>query len=353
MKVLLSLLSIAVIASGIAENAVVTALRGAPSILPNHNHHETPPPSSNQRELGTTAGGVCTSIIAVAGTRDPKYHDRSLQDETIQIDEPEFSEEEEFVCETSSTGEYLPLVGTPDQLSSLRTSLNNGDLISAETTIAGLVVRDNVPIDGGDVTSEVVLPDGGDFVFQSVARRTLQKSTRDTTQREQHRQRERRTAVYEGVKEFLVVRVTDSGGLAHRDSAREISDNIFGTYGDPENMSTQFNACSFKKLTVSNQYTGSNANNINRALKAPGVMEVTINISLLSNDKGNIRNAVTDAVQKKLGFTLPGSLDHVMYILEKCYVGCGWAAYAYVNSWNSVFQADYYRYPGVQLHEIG
>ncbi len=29
------------------------------------------------------------------------------------------------------------------------------------------------------------------------------------------------------------------------------------------------------------------------------------------------------------------------------------AAYAYVNSWNSVYQKNYYKFPGVQTHEIG
>ena len=27
-----------------------------------------------------------------------------------------------------------------------------------------------------------------------------------------------------------------------------------------------------------------------------------------------------------------------MFVLEKCYTGCGWAAYAYINSWMSVYQ---------------
>jgi hypothetical protein len=42
-----------------------------------------------------------------------------------------------------------------------------------------------------------------------------------------------------------------------------------------------------------------------------------------------------------------------MYILEKCYLECGWAAYAYINSWNSVYQNWYYYATGVQVHELG
>ena len=37
-----------------------------------------------------------------------------------------------------------------------------------------------------------------------------------------------------------------------------------------------------------------------------------------------------------------------MYVVEKCYVGCGYAAYAYVNGWLSVYQDQFYKHVGVQ-----
>ena len=38
------------------------------------------------------------------------------------------------------------------------------------------------------------------------------------------------------------------------------------------------------------------------------------------------------------GISLPGDYQQVMYVVEDCYGDdCGWAAYAYVNSWNSVY----------------
>jgi len=39
-----------------------------------------------------------------------------------------------------------------------------------------------------------------------------------------------------------------------------------------------------------------------------------------------------------------------MYVLHSCIVGCGWAAYAGVNSWYSVYQGGYYKQVGVQMH---
>lgn len=148
---------------------------------------------------------------------------------------------------------------------------------------------------------------------------------------------------------MLVVRVTDVNGLVRSESAAVISDDFFGTYGDPVNMKSQFYDCSWGQLNIQPGAISSQHE------AAPGVIEVQINVALgdTSKNRYDIRNAVTTAVQAKLGFTLPGPYDHVLYVLEKCYVDCGWAAYAYVNSWNSVYQGNYYKMTGVQVHEIG
>ena len=73
-----------------------------------------------------------------------------------------------------------------------------------------------------------------------------------------------------------------------------------------------------------------------------------------------IHNAVTAAVNAKLGTNLGNGWEsitepyhQVMYVIEKCYVDCGWAAYAYVNAWMSVYQDRYYKEVGVQVHELG
>ena len=58
-------------------------------------------------------------------------------------------------------------------------------------------------------------------------------------------------------------------------------------------------------------------------------------------------------MQNLLGVTLPGPYKHVMYVLQKCYLECGWAAYAYVGGWNSVYVGAYYKQVGVTVHELG
>jgi hypothetical protein len=51
---------------------------------------------------------------------------------------------------------------------------------------------------------------------------------------------------------------------------------------------------------------------------------------------------------------LPGPYDHVMYILEKCYVDCTYAAYAYINGYlGVVYQGENYKYVGGLMHETG
>ena len=147
----------------------------------------------------------------------------------------------------------------------------------------------------------------------------------------------------EGDKPYLVVKVTDSEGRKRGESTDQISDDIFGTYGDQMTLKSQMEACSYGKLGVV-------AGVGDQHEVSPGVIEVTIDKSLVGNSSWVIRSAVTREVQLLLGHTLPGPYAHVMYVLEGCYLDCGWVAYAYVNSWLSVYQGHYYKAVGVQMH---
>jgi hypothetical protein len=121
---------------------------------------------------------------------------------------------------------------------------------------------------------------------------------------------------------------------------------VFGTGSDVNNLKSGLEKCSWNQINV---VVGNNDENE----VATGVIEVNIGISLDGSSKDQIRNAVTTAVQTKLGITLPGPYDYVLYSLENCYGSdCGWAAYAYLNYWNSVYQNHYYKMPGVLMHEV-
>ena len=75
-------------------------------------------------------------------------------------------------------------------------------------------------------------------------------------------------------------------GLAHPDDPNTISNKIFGTNGDSTNMKDQFEACSFGHMKITNEYGFSLRNKVE---KAPGVIEVTIDVGLESSSRNQIQ----------------------------------------------------------------
>ncbi|KAL7552277.1 hypothetical protein ACHAWF_015504 [Thalassiosira exigua] len=265
------------------------------------------------------------------------------------VDIVTFDEGEEFVCELAS-GLTVPIRGTDEQIDEMRALLHEGRFVSSEMTVG--IAKD--VISANAVDDAVHLPPGEIILAPRFSRRAKRRTLKGSTvsyEEDRDDDNGRRTAegenMYEGTKQVLVVRVTDSDGRVHSDNAKTISNKIFGTYGDVANAKSQFSACSYGKFQLTNEYD----DKIPEA--APGVIEVDIPIPLKGNDRRAVRSAAIRAARSKLGFQLPGPFHHVMFVLEGCYQECGWAAYAYVNSWLSVYQGDNYKYVGVQLHELG
>ena len=235
---------------------------------------------------------------------------------------PDFSEIT-FDCELSSHM-ILPLLVDATQKESLESSFLSGELRSSESTII-------LSGSGATITDEgIQIPPGHTIEYSEIP-----------TER-------RRLAILTGDKPILAIKVKDINGLARGESTDAISGDIFGGFGDNLNLKSQMSACSFGALNILAGDPPTDSAKEHEV--SPGVIEVTIPISLTNNDRYTIHNAVVAAAETKLGFNLPGPYHHVMIILEKCYIGCGWAAYAYINSWMSVYQADYYKMVGVQMH---
>lgn len=153
-----------------------------------------------------------------------------------------------------------------------------------------------------------------------------------------------------GQKKALVVKVKDSVGKTVADSPEVISNALFCTEEDVISLTNNLNICSNDVFTIGpGDITVPSLTTPN----ADGVIEVDIHLSLEGNSPALIKNAITAAVNTKLGFSLPGPFDHVFYLLEDCYYDCGWGAYSYVNHWLSVYQSEYYKHIGVVMHEIG
>lgn len=277
----------------------------------------TPPNNRNLQQED-----LCASIIAIALTPDESTLQRNRQQaRNLQVvskasklaktssptasptpkptvDESVSTEElgEQFVCERASTGEMLPLIGSEEQMAQLREALNSGQFISAESTLVGLSEEDLESVKlPDDTTDEGSSENNNPFAPPSSSSNnteTVVSLPPGTLQFKpgngQHSLKarslaQRELAVYAGTKKVLFVKVTDENGLAHPDSAKIMSDKIFGTYGDDTTVKDQFEKCSFGDLKISNNY------DLGKAEAAPGVIEVTINISLKSSSRSQIQ----------------------------------------------------------------
>ncbi|KAL7467022.1 hypothetical protein ACHAXS_007290 [Conticribra weissflogii] len=287
---------------------------------------------------GSGGENPCAAVIAIDYLPIPK------QDFAGRLLEEDGDLGEEFVCELEN-GYTVPITGSAAQLSEMRALLSDGTFISAENS---------VEIDAGDASmlaASLVHPISGmplageELVEALPSEISLAPGPVKVTAGRRRLGEARRLAQYNGDMKVLVVRVIDKKGRAVPEDASEVSDKWFGTHGDTATFKSQIEACSFGKFKVIYDEKGGDYDD-------DGVVEVEIGIELKTS-QNNIRNAVRAAVEAKTGKKLNKDYNFVAYVLENCYKDCGWAAYAYINSWNSVYQKFYHKYVGVQIHEIG
>ena len=136
---------------------------------------------------------------------------------------------------------------------------------------------------------------------------------------------------------MLAVRIIASDA-ATTSSESEISDKWFGTSGDTVNLKSQYKACSYDKLIM---------NAFSNTQVSDGVTTVTISETVSGASDDTIKNAAVTA----LG-SLVNEPDYVMLCLPPGTSG-SWIAYAYVNSWLSVYNNEWCNYVSGQMHEIG
>jgi hypothetical protein len=220
----------------------------------------------------------------------------------------------------------LPILLNNPQLKLFHNRFKNGELISSLSTL----ILEGIEISN----SGIIIPSD--------------KNTFDFGMIKNESSRRLRTAVT-GEKRFLVVKVIDSNGEKLPQNLDQIGNDIYGPT-DTMTLKSQMEACSYDKLKIL-PGVQSAAEIAHGNGQGNGVIQVTIDKPLNGSTNFEIRKAVSEKVEEALGITLPGPYDHVMFTLAKCYGNqCGWAAYAYVNSWLSVYQGQYYRMVGVQMH---
>lgn len=327
------------------------------------------PPPSSIAPTPTPTETICKSIIAVGSTRlhpDDPYLLNLSPDEVRKLTTDDTLEgDEEFVCELHS-GDFVPLHSTSKQLHAMRMALQQGVIVSSVSTIE-YVVPQTVEIHETDIETYIVeelemITDIPSSYPTTTATTTVIESVvlppgnilirTDPVVLNDHMGR--RQLLFSGTKPLLVVRVIDStGAVPPGGDARHVSNKFFGTYGDTVTIVSQFASCSYNKFNIVYDTSyGPYEAHIKNQLSAPGVLEVQLPISMY-NTKNDIRKETQLAVESKLGIKLPGPFHHVLFVLPQCVVDCGYAAYAYVGSYLSVYQGVYYQYPAVAMHEIG
>jgi hypothetical protein len=214
--------------------------------------------------------------------------------------------DEEYGCQDNG-GSFIPLHLDEVQKNSLRGLAASGKVKYGQSKI---------DIQGATMNNDgsITLPNGKDISAKPISNLFGRRNQRDLQ-------------AGTGDKHFLLFRVTDSQGRVHQDTAQDMSNNLFGSYDvDRINLKSQMFACSNENYNV---IPGSRSGYDTSSIEsAPGVVEITIDVSL-NNPISTVRDAAFRAAKEKLGTTsLTTYADHTLFSLEACYQDCGWAAYA-------------------------
>ncbi|KAL3760784.1 hypothetical protein ACHAWU_007850 [Discostella pseudostelligera] len=155
-------------------------------------------------------------------------------------------------------------------------------------------------------------------------------------------------ALQSGTRTVLVVRILLTNGQYSYATQSGLSNDVFGNGVDTSNLKSQYAACSANKLIIDkapNRSMTSNPNDGTTAI-SNGVVDIKVDLAVAPGSDGNIRNAVTTKINN------PNQLaNHVMYCLPGGTMNG--IAYAYVNSWNSVYSNEWCNFVSAQMHEIG
>ena len=156
-----------------------------------------------------------------------------------------------------------------------------------------------------------------------------------------------------GSKTVLLVRVLASNAMTGFSNA-QLSDGAFGTNGDPINLKTQYESCSYGQLQMGpavDRASHVDDGNINTNI-VNGATTVTIAATVGIQSQNTMTNQVTAALIIQFSVLSPDELaDHVMYCLPpNSFDGI---AYAYIYNWLSVYKDEWCTYVSAQMHELG
>ena len=150
--------------------------------------------------------------------------------------------------------------------------------------------------------------------------------------------RHRHLATTSGTKTVLVIRVKATDGVTSISEA-DLANAIFGISGDKVNLKSQYLACSHGKLEFAPSPKATN-----------GVVTINAGVSTSKGDTIMI-NAVDKALKQKFGQSPWNIADFLMYCLpSNTFDG---VAYAWMNSYASVYNDIWCTRVSAQMHELG
>ncbi len=269
--------------------------------------------------------GVLSSSVAATGKRPNSPECVVVIESFLRFDEVE---DNVFLCKldpldtNGAEHKYVPIDLTDSQQDIFQSKAETLDLVSGLSTLK--------------FEDDIQLSVSGDRVLVPADKKTFAFGTTSGGRR-------LGTRDVEGIKPILAVKIIDVNGLQREETPLQIQDDIFGTRGDTLTLASQMYDCSHGKLQI---VPGVG----NPKETVPGVLVVKIDKDITIEGKGPIRDAAIAKAGEILGHELPGPYDQVMFIQEKCYQECGWAAYAWGYSWLTFYQKSYFKEVGVQMH---
>jgi len=296
-------------------------------------------------------------LLAAVGSTDEEYC--TIQLDTILHEDPEDVEDEEMIlCEMDKTSTHAGLLLEFDmdesQTKEMKHMIKKSEVVPSKSmmNIKGMKINKKIHIPPGLLMKDKISKQKNNNVKK--AKKNNPKQLRSL--------QETNYGTKIGDRKTLVVRVTDVNGKVI-DNATEVSDNVFGTYGDAVTLKSQIEGCSMNRTII----IPGGIPEHESLYSAPGVIDVNVTIDITNCDtfnKNTWANAAVTALQEKIGngWTAPGEYDHIMIAFEnsahyydtnepKC--GGSWAAFATGDGWRSVYRYHFYKFVGVQVHEFG
>eukprot|EP00984_Skeletonema_dohrnii_P001833 scaffold607_cov146-Skeletonema_dohrnii-CCMP3373.AAC.1 len=197
--------------------------------------------------------------------------------------------------------------------------------------------------------------DGGSF--KKTAKGLFKRDLEGRTEEQQRNVDQlRRHLVSVGDKSVVAVRVQTTDAV-YGFSEAVLRREVFGIRGDTGqddtlNLSSGYEQCSFGALTFTPLASETGNDGGDEVSIVDGVVTISVDVASNGISDSIVRNAVTDKIKAVFGSNMQAVADYWMYCLPPGTSG-SWIAYAYINSYISVYNNQWCNYPSGQMHEIG